>query len=534
MATVEPSFFLIIGIVLASWTAISALLVTLSYRRPISAISLWKKHDGTMPALSRWLLLPYRIINDAINQFKLLLDKDFRAHRVIDGLYVGARPKGLTSNILRQEGIDCVLDVTAEYPVSRQVGINGCEYYCLPIFDHWTTSENRIHEACRWIHERRSAGKKILVHCALGRGRSVMVVTAYLLALYKVEKLDRIFNRIVKIRRRARLNKKQRKFVESLELSHIFDVKPRALLIANPNAGQEHWSEIKAQIYGKLIGNYHVDFRETNETHTVDQLVAEEEQWGKVDLLVACGGDGTVGAIAEVAMTREIPLGVLPIGTSNSFATEAYGVMAKFNPIDEACEHLISGQPEKVDCNTVHLDGKTTTSVLMVSLGLNARMITASQGRDKEKLGEWAYMKNFFKALFEIKPRAYTLELDDDEPFSIETRSIIAANVAPPQTLLARFAGAPDFSDGLFDLLYVCESRLSKSSKSPGEEPQEGVASHEQYESTLLPSFEHRQLKRLKISCPDGEEIEIAVDGEVQSAKELVIEVNPRKLTIIR
>ena len=41
---------------------------------------------------------------------------------------------------------------------------------------------------------------------------------------------------------------------------------------------------------------------------------------GDFDSVVACGGDGTVAALAEICIEKKLPLGIIPTGTGNSFA----------------------------------------------------------------------------------------------------------------------------------------------------------------------------------------------------------------------
>lgn len=48
-----------------------------------------------------------------------------------------------------------------------------------------------------------------------------------------------------------------------------------------------------------------------------------------------------------------------------------------------------------------------------------------------------------------------TLILDDGEPFSIETNSLVVANAAPLTTILAQGKGNPDYFDGLLDITWI-------------------------------------------------------------------------------
>src|SRR6476660_8525230 len=52
------------------------------------------------------------------------------------------------------------------------------------------------------------------------------------------------------------------------------------------------------------------------------QDAAREAAKGKGDAVVAGGGDGTLRSVAGVLIGGEIPLGVLPLGTLNHFATD--------------------------------------------------------------------------------------------------------------------------------------------------------------------------------------------------------------------
>jgi len=68
------------------------------------------------------------------------------------------------------------------------------------------------------------------------------------------------------------------------------------------------------------------------------------------DILVAGGGDGTVNTVAGVAVERQIPLGVIPLGTLNHFAKDL-GIPLE---LDQAAQVIIDGVVCKVDVGEVN------------------------------------------------------------------------------------------------------------------------------------------------------------------------------------
>ena len=68
------------------------------------------------------------------------------------------------------------------------------------------------------------------------------------------------------------------------------------------------------------------------------------------EALVAGGGDGTINCAASAAMGREIPLGVLPLGTLNHFAKDL-GIPLE---LDEAAKVVLDGVVCKVDVGEVN------------------------------------------------------------------------------------------------------------------------------------------------------------------------------------
>jgi diacylglycerol kinase family enzyme len=71
---------------------------------------------------------------------------------------------------------------------------------------------------------------------------------------------------------------------------------------------------------------------------------------GGCEILVAGGGDGTINCAASAVVGREIPLGVLPLGTLNHFAKDL-GIPLD---LDEAAKVVLAGVVCKVDVGEVN------------------------------------------------------------------------------------------------------------------------------------------------------------------------------------
>ena len=64
-----------------------------------------------------------------------------------------------------------------------------------------------------------------------------------------------------------------------------------------------------------------VDVRITWSTGDAEALAADAADRG-TDVVVACGGDGTLNEVVNGLDGRDVPLGVVPLGTANDFARQ--------------------------------------------------------------------------------------------------------------------------------------------------------------------------------------------------------------------
>jgi diacylglycerol kinase (ATP) len=87
----------------------------------------------------------------------------------------------------------------------------------------------------------------------------------------------------------------------------------RALLVHNPTAG------IKGHDKGSIIDALHLAGIKVDYVSTKDDDLKRGLKHA-CDIVVAAGGDGTIGYVFTHLADRSIPIGILPLGSANNIA----------------------------------------------------------------------------------------------------------------------------------------------------------------------------------------------------------------------
>jgi hypothetical protein len=102
---------------------------------------------------------------------------------ITDSLAMGHAPMSFAElDSIRKQGIQTIINLCAEFCDLHEIEEkNGFEVYYLPVCDDEAPSEPQLEQALEWLDEAIYLGKKVLVHCRYGMGRTATLVAAYLL-----------------------------------------------------------------------------------------------------------------------------------------------------------------------------------------------------------------------------------------------------------------------------------------------------------------------------------------------------------------
>ncbi|MEC4601369.1 dual specificity protein phosphatase family protein, partial [Burkholderia vietnamiensis] len=160
---------------LAGWVALALACVAWAYWR--GAPAAFQKDDaGRMPVFARWLLAP-TIVGAFVNS-RLWTLRHAAPVRVDERVWIGRTP---TTRDVRRHGFTALVDLTAEMP--RWAAADASlAYAAVPQLDLVVPSCAQLAAAVEAIERLHAQGRDVLVHCALGYGRSVLCAAAWLAA----------------------------------------------------------------------------------------------------------------------------------------------------------------------------------------------------------------------------------------------------------------------------------------------------------------------------------------------------------------
>jgi diacylglycerol kinase (ATP) len=192
------------------------------------------------------------------------------------------------------------------------------------------------------------------------------------------------------------------------------------------------------------------DLRILPEVYLVDRdsdlkSVIHEATRRRFDMIIVCGGDGTVDNVAAALAGKRVPLGILPAGTQNNVAL-SLGI-----PVDlhQAAALLRSGRGVAVDLGIADCQGERRPFLEACSVGLLSALFPAA---DDIQHGNLIRIGDLLATLVSAQAAEISLQIDGEGKIDAQGHVVLAANMpylGPHYPVTSEQA----FNDGLLDVL---------------------------------------------------------------------------------
>lgn len=360
------------------------------------------------------------------------------------------------------------------------------------------------------------------------------------------------------------------------------------VLVRSPKAGRS----AKGAAAMRALRDHGVEVREVLEVSALDQRAPLGRAWRErgYDAAVAAGGDGTIGAVATQVAESGLPLGILPLGTSNDTARSLGIPLA----LERAAEVIARGDPFPVDAGMAapatsepfalspeppepqtpeHVARVVTVAARgayflhALTLGLNvafARLATDIARR--ERFGRLNYATAAIEALTRFDPVPVTLRLSgvrrwsaSGEPPDADGNLVVRCDAIQVAAVnLPVFGGNFNFHlpqvetrDSLLDFVFIEAppphaireavegwlgalrelTRARRGSASPAVKPGTPHATASDEAGFSIPGVHRYQAYTAAIETP--EPVDVTLDGEVRGRTPAIVRVTPQPLRIV-
>ncbi|QBA23838.1 diacylglycerol kinase [Chryseobacterium indologenes] len=220
----------------------------------------------------------------------------------------------------------------------------------------------------------------------------------------------------------------------------------KVAFIINPFSAKKNYqpflNELKAKVNNPL---YYV----SESIPGTDEFI--QSHFGKIDIFVAIGGDGTISTVARNLINTEKILAIFPAGSGNGFSNET-----QFSKnLDELLEKIKAKNSRKIDTFTVN----DRLSINVSGTGFDGKVVKEFE---KTSRGFKNYIKVSLKTFFNYKP--IKVKFFDEEYQQYNGRYLMM-NIANTRQFgnNAYIAPKASKSDGLVDMVLVKKFPLTYS-----------------------------------------------------------------------
>ena len=225
----------------------------------------------------------------------------------------------------------------------------------------------------------------------------------------------------------------------------------KMLFIYNPKAGR---GRVRAELADILdifaAGDYEITIHPTRKNGDAVKIAAERE--ADYDILVCCGGDGTLDETVRGMMQNDsrTPLGYIPAGSTNDFG----GSLALPKDMVKSAQIIVDGIDKAVDVGLFNNEA----FIYVAAFGAFTEVSYSTDQDMKNVIGHSAYILEGIKSFTNIRPHHMKIEhdgevIEDNFIYGMITNSISVGGIR------GITGDNVDLADGLFEINLIKELR---------------------------------------------------------------------------
>lgn len=176
----------------------------------------------------------------------------------------------------------------------------------------------------------------------------------------------------------------------------------RLLIIYNPTAGRRHEGRFWKILKKLEAKGCQLTLSQTEGPGHATEIACAAIKNMEISAVIAAGGDGTLGEVAQGLSGSEMPLGIIPLGTANVFACEI-GVGTNTHKIVSAIAH---GHKTRIWPGLI--EGRRF--LLMVGCGYDSIAVAGLNPIQKRKWGALAYLLSAIRVRKQFNEMAVTVK----------------------------------------------------------------------------------------------------------------------------
>lgn len=240
--------------------------------------------------------------------------------------------------------------------------------------------------------------------------------------------------------------------------------------------------------------------------------LAKEAVQAGADAVAVYGGDGTVAEVAAGLFDSELPLVVLPGGTTNATG-RLMGIPVE---VAEAAK-LISDPNAHVSVRDM-LQVGDSYCFGTVAMGIPGEVAVMADREAKDRFGNLAYVMSAIKATVRAPHSRYTITLDGKK---LHSRGIICV-ITNQSAGLMHLRPTVDPTDGLVDVMVFGDEMLATVARAAG-----NVLLRDE---NIVP-MKHWQAREVTVVSEPGQAVQ--ADGEVLPAGRVTVRIVPRAVRFV-